>query len=760
MDCEGHGTHVAGIIAAQDNPFGFTGAAPDVTLGSYRVFGCTGEASTEILIEAFNQAFEDGADIITASIGGPSGWSEEPWAVAVSRIVKHGVPCTISAGNEGEEGLFYASTAANGKGVTAVASFDNTLSLALLTVSYYSVNGSREEFGYTPAVPADWAGVKLPLWHPSPDASGLDEGCDPYPAGTPDLSGYIVLVRRGTCFFTQKAQNAVDAGAKYIMVYNNDLGTGAIDFSEVEGLLAGGMVTIDQGEAWVALLEAGARVTLQMLDPAKAETNLLHVNNNITGGAVSDYTTWGPTWDMDVKPQFGLPGGSILSTYPTALGSYAVLSGTSMACPLAAAIIALIAEVRGTLDPILIEDLMSASSNPQLFNDGAGFYEFLAPVPQQGGGIVQAYDAAYATTLLHPSSLSFNDSANFIEVLNFTLCNTGNKAVTYEISHVPAITMYTLMDGSIYADVFPNIPAVEHAALRFSEDKLTLRPGEEVAIEVLPTPPKGLDAERLPLWSGWIAVNGSDGSSYSLPYQGLTGSLRDHIVLAPEDTLIFKSGDENMEPVPANTTFTLPVPGVGNASDHVLPAFAWFLALGSAKLYADIVPLNPVNWTWPHQYPTNDTSNGGGETPCPSKYGGRTTKCCKTAKCCDSAKCCSSGNCTPKPEPCPSDCSSPPCSTHSNTGRSDGPGSYDGPGGPGKPGNFSIGQVEEFPLLWNPRGLGQFYDWAGLMESGAYAPPGRYKIVFRALRIYGDERKEEDWDVSETVPFAIRYGDP
>jgi subtilisin family serine protease len=131
MDCGGHGTHVAGSIAAQSNPFDFTGASPGVQLGAYKVFGCDGQVSNDVLIAAYNMAYEAGSDIITASIGGPAGWSEEPWAVAVQRIVEHGVPCTVAAGNEGAVGLFYASTAANGKKVTAVASVDNTKTPAL-----------------------------------------------------------------------------------------------------------------------------------------------------------------------------------------------------------------------------------------------------------------------------------------------------------------------------------------------------------------------------------------------------------------------------------------------------------------------------------------------------------------------------------------------------------------------------------------------------------------------------------------------------
>ncbi|KAG5986102.1 hypothetical protein E4U52_000582, partial [Claviceps spartinae] len=115
MDCAGHGTHVAGIIAAQKNPLGFTGAATGVTLGAYKVFGCDGYAADDIVLAAFNKAFEDGANIITASLGEADGWSEDPWALTASRIVKSGVPVTVAAGNDGQNGLFFLNGGASGK---------------------------------------------------------------------------------------------------------------------------------------------------------------------------------------------------------------------------------------------------------------------------------------------------------------------------------------------------------------------------------------------------------------------------------------------------------------------------------------------------------------------------------------------------------------------------------------------------------------------------------------------------------------------
>lgn len=77
MDCFGHGTHVAGIIAAANDPY-VLGVAPNVTLGIYKVFGCyDGRVANDVLISAFTMAHNAGADIISGSIGFANGWPDE-----------------------------------------------------------------------------------------------------------------------------------------------------------------------------------------------------------------------------------------------------------------------------------------------------------------------------------------------------------------------------------------------------------------------------------------------------------------------------------------------------------------------------------------------------------------------------------------------------------------------------------------------------------------------------------------------------------
>jgi len=682
-DCNGHGTHVTGIIGALPNPMDIVGVAPEATLGMYRVFGCEAGASDEIMAAAFSQAFEDGADIITASVGGASGWSDGPWSLVVDRIVEHGVLCTLANGNDGELGLFYDVEAAGAKEATAVASFNNYIAIQQLVDSYAEIDGAnRLEFGYrfTLGLP-DWPGEAFPLYALSLNTSVVDDACSPLPDDTPDLSRYAVLIRGGGCHYVDKARAAMAKGAKYIIFYNNEPGADTVNVWALRDRLGGaGMIPPETGATFVEALKAGHKVAVMMGNAsAPEEPSFLYTyNNTLSGGAVSSFTSWGPTFEAEMKPQVGAPGADILSTWLD--GTYVPQSGTSMATPFLAAAIALIAQVRGTRDPKTLNQLVSTTAKPQTWNVWSQWFPgTLAPVSQQGAGIVQAYDAAFTTTFLEPKELSFSDMDHFPEELPFVLSNKGAQPVSYNISYVPAVSMYALKNDHLSSPHRPNEIFDGSATLTFSETRVALDPGHRNTISVRAQQPQGVDARRLPIWSGYIAIYGTDGSSLSMPYQGIAGSLYHTVILAPNQTSVgLYNADGDFIPVPANSTVILPPQGKPSDIDTWLQLEV-IKALSTRELRADVVPLTtcpPANLT------VDDPIGGGFKT---------------------------------------------------------------------------IGQIHGYPKIKDSRNNGFIRSWDGFLSSEVYAPPGKYKIVMRALSLFGDRAKLSDWQMTETQPFYIKY---
>ena len=100
---EGHGTHVAGIIAAHGTaPTGVRGIAPAVTLMSYRVFGKqSGDASNFAIAKAIDKAVLDGCDLINLSLGG--GDQDEVTHKAIHDARNQGTLAIIAAGNNGRK---------------------------------------------------------------------------------------------------------------------------------------------------------------------------------------------------------------------------------------------------------------------------------------------------------------------------------------------------------------------------------------------------------------------------------------------------------------------------------------------------------------------------------------------------------------------------------------------------------------------------------------------------------------------------------
>lgn len=97
MDDFGHGTHVAGIIAANGS---LMGVAPGSKILAYKVLDSGGGGFFSWMISGIDRAVQDGAHIISMSLGG-YGYSDDDGASAVDNAANAGVVVVISAGNSG-----------------------------------------------------------------------------------------------------------------------------------------------------------------------------------------------------------------------------------------------------------------------------------------------------------------------------------------------------------------------------------------------------------------------------------------------------------------------------------------------------------------------------------------------------------------------------------------------------------------------------------------------------------------------------------
>ncbi|KAH6682326.1 subtilisin-like serine protease [Plectosphaerella plurivora] len=536
MDKIDHGTHVAGIIAGKSDSF--VGVAPEATLLAFKVFGAVDGTDEDSLVEATLMAYETGVDVITASISRAAGFSDGPWASVCSRIVDKGVVVTIAAGNDGEIGTFYASSGSSGKNVLAVASMDTGIVPAQPWKATFTTAGasSTTQLGYIPSVNRPlWNITGLPIIPISLDTSVTNDACS-LPADTPDLSNAVVLVRKGTCNVYTKQDNVERFGARWVLLYNDD---GRPFGTVMTSTRKSQMVFIDNktGVNIVNAIKSGANVTVDFTNP---EDSFWRVSfHDAAAGIPSSYTSWGPTNELEIKPDIAAPGSKIWST--TLGGTYTTYSGTSMACPYVAGVAALYIGKYGGRETHgadfakqLTERIISSGKSLpwQIFEpqNTPRDFGYIAPVPQVGGGLINATKVLEYTTSLRFERFALNDTNNFSRYQKVDITNNGTDDVVYTFSLEPAGGFNAQgRTPALLGDMLDTQPRTLVPRLSFPTGTFRVKPGQTRRAQFDFMYPEVNDPERFPVYSGKIIIKGSNGERLSVPYAGAAFDLKKNL---------------------------------------------------------------------------------------------------------------------------------------------------------------------------------------------------------------------------------------
>jgi len=498
-DCNGHGTHVAGIVGANGD---VVGVAPGVTVGAYRVFGCEGATWSDIMIEAMEMIHHDHMDVLNMSIGSAFQWPQYPTAVAADKLVERGTVVVASIGNSGTSGTYAAGAPGLGEKVIGVASVDNTNAMYPVFTVQDAATGPVD-IGYNPmtySAPAPTTGTEEIVW--------IGRACDADLPLVNDPAGKVALAIRGVCSFAEKAQNAQDAGATAIVIHNNAPGN-------FNGTLS---APLDPPFIAVSIsLEQG--LYIQSLTPPvyMTWTDRLGSFPTPTAGLISDFSSSGLAPDLSLKPDIAAPGGYIYSTYPLEKGGYATMGGTSMASPHVAGAAALLLEAKPGTKPLEVRDILQNSADPVDWFGYPGSV-YIEPVHRQGAGLLDIDDAILATTKVTPAKLALGESEAGPYEVKLTVENHGLTDVTYDLSqaYYPLATAGTWATDITYW--------LTNEAVEFQPAALHVKAGQQRDVRVTITPPTGPD---LGTYGGYIVLTPDDGGPlYRVPYAGFIGDYQ------------------------------------------------------------------------------------------------------------------------------------------------------------------------------------------------------------------------------------------
>lgn len=440
-----HGTHVAGIAAANDiATTDVVGVAPEAQLLVMKVFGLNGGAYFDDILAAVEDSFRLNVDALNLSLGSPAGFSSEGEVIdeIFSQILNSDMITSISAGNDYSFGygtnygtdrnltcdpdIGLVGSPGTYLGATTVASLENVqtrlnyftvddIKIGYNDVSVYSIvlNYGGETFEY----------VMVPGIGDVSDYEGLD------------VEGKVAVVQRGGLDFVTKQTNAYNAGAAICIVYDNVDGL-LVNMLDA-GLLPNAFISKADG---AILAEAAGEDGVGTLSLADAY-DMLPVTNPLSG-YMSDFSSIGVTPDLRLEPDITAYGGNIYSCLTD--GQYGIMSGTSMAAPAVAGMSALLLQYLREAYPELTDAQKHTITEALLMSTAAPVVDPENPAihytpRKQGAGNANIYNAITSPAYLTVNgstpkvSLGDDDSRTGVYTFEFEVNNLSDKDLTFTV---------------------------------------------------------------------------------------------------------------------------------------------------------------------------------------------------------------------------------------------------------------------------------------------------------------------------------------
>ncbi|MFD2086323.1 S8 family serine peptidase [Brevibacillus brevis] len=329
-----HGIHVAGIIGANGK---VKGVAPESQLISQKVFS---NYQSEIpglgesILFAINDSITKKADVINLSLGSSAGYVDETNVeqMAVKKAVDNGIIVVAAAGNDAYFGsdkvraqnpdIAMIGSPGLSPDAFSVASV-NATALAGHSFTVQGVPGMEKVVYLSGYVEGGGAiNPVMTLMKPYPLVYMGKGKKEDYNVSVKDK---VVLLERGDISFDEKLRLAKEAGAVGAVIYNNEMGPLIISAEHAKQIPAVSVLK-HMGEQMAQAIKKGKKVTVSF-NGEYGQNSMPYPD----GGTISAFSSWGPTPDLQFKPEIAAPGGGILSL--TRESEYAVKSGTSMATP-------------------------------------------------------------------------------------------------------------------------------------------------------------------------------------------------------------------------------------------------------------------------------------------------------------------------------------------------------------------------------------------------------------------------------------------